>query len=173
MLSRTLTAAETLTSAETRGCHQAFSFVLESKQHVHCICVWQLPTASAYMHMLLLLLQLLWSLMNTTTYCQGDVVNGDKRQLKASCSCKVCACIHAPTIALPLQRCKRLLKHHYPYAAITDRLCRFAQACMRDPTSVRGALSVPMNAAKGSDSMEDPKPRPLRFFPTLVCNQIR
>ncbi len=44
---------------------------------------------------------------------------------------------------------------------------------MSNHTSVRGALSVPMNAAKGSDSMEDPKPRPLRFFPTLVCNQIR
>lgn len=43
---------------------------------------------------------------------------------------------------------------------------------MSDHTSVRGALSVPMNAAKGSESMEDPKPRPLRFFPTLVCNQI-
>jgi len=40
-------------------------------------------------------------------------------------------------------------------------------------TSLRGALSLPINAAKGSESMEDPKPRPLRFFPTLMCNEMR
>ena len=44
---------------------------------------------------------------------------------------------------------------------------------MSNQTSVRGALSVPMNAAKGSESMEDPKPRPLRFFPTLASNETR
>ena len=76
-------------------------------------------------------------------------------------------------IALPLQRCRKLLKHRYPCAAITGRLCRFAYACMSNHTSVRGALSVPINAAKGSESIEDPKPRPLRFFPILVCNQIQ
>ncbi len=107
--------------------------------------------------------------MDSATCSHGVVVNGDtagsKLQLQS-------VCLHArPYSALPLQRYKRLLKH-LPYAAITDRMCRFAHAYMRNHTSVRGALSVPMNAAKGSESMEDPKPRPLRLFPTLMRNQI-
>ena len=39
-------------------------------------------------------------------------------------------------------------------------------------TSLRGALSVPMNFARGSESIEDPKPRPFRFFPTLSSKQL-
>lgn len=37
----------------------------------------------------------------------------------------------------------------------------------RHITSVRGARSVPMNLAKGSDRMQVPKPRPFLFLPTL------
>ena len=139
---------------------------------MHGIYSWQVATACLHAHAAAsvatgMVMNGLCNMSSRESCPRKQEAVGSKLQLQS-------AWVHTcPYIALPLQCCKRLLKHHYPYAAISNRLCRFAHDCMSSHTSVRGALSLPINAAKGSESMEDPKPRPLRLLPTLVCNQIR